>query len=156
MLDVSAPSTRKKRLLKLAGISKRLIKDYGFKPFLRIAFSELNKQKMGLFRPKISTKNYFKLPKQDLSEFDTYKIWLAKNLDIYNSKKLQLSNFSFLPSISFVVLIQKNSTMENIQDSILSIMQQPYDKLNIVIYFENVPDIILNFPLLATSPFNSV
>ena len=79
MLDENIPHSRKENFLKLVGVSKSWIKNYGFKSFLQVAFTEFKKHKMDLFKTDISKTDLYKLPTQELSEFDAYKIWLVKN-----------------------------------------------------------------------------
>jgi len=140
LLDLNIANTRGKKILKLFAISKRLIKDYGFFSFIRISFYELKKQRMGIFQPDMTETEHLKFTKLEKTGFDTYKIWLANNLNAFtiNDVKEKISNFYSSPFIDLVIICDTNSQqMEYLKDSISSIVNQSYEKWNLLVYFRN-------------------
>jgi len=150
MSQINPNNSRVAKLKKLFYISTKLIHEYGFAYFFRIAFEELFKQKGTLFSPDTISdeiKNKFIINYDDFLE----NLQLTKTL--YQSK---IQSFSISPSFSLVLFIDENSPLiqkilkdqiyENFELILISSTKKHIDSFVTKNNLSNFQKLVIDFP----------
>ena len=125
MSQVNSANTRIRKLKKLYSISSEIIRQFGLKYYIRTALEELTKQKGKLFAPdELSS-----MQKEFSIDYETY----LQRQNTHNVESIQqnISKLHKKPKFSFLLIIDKHSTLENIKQSLDSISNQFYENFNL-------------------------
>ena len=125
MSQVNSANTRIRKLKKLYDISSDIIRQFGLKYYIRTALEELTKQKGKLFAPdELSS-----MQKEFSIDYETY----LQRQNTHNAESIQqnISKLHKKPKFSFLLIIDKHSTLENIKQSLDSISNQFYENFNL-------------------------
>ena len=125
MSQVNSANTRIGKLKKLYSISSNIIRQFGLKYYIRTALEELTKQKGKLFAPdELSS-----MQKEFSIDYETY----LQRQNTHNVESIQqnISKLHKKPKFSFLLIIDKHSTLENIKQSLDSISDQFYENFNL-------------------------
>ena len=125
MSQVNSANTRIRKLKKLYSISSEIIRQFGLKYYIRTALEELTKQKGKLFAPdELSS-----MQKEFSIDYETY----LQRQNTHNAESIQqnISKLHKKPKFSFLLIIDKHSTLENIKQSLDSISNQFYENFNL-------------------------
>ena len=125
MSQINSANTRIGKLKKLYSISSEIIRQFGLKYYIRTALEELTTQKGKLFAPdELSS-----LQKEFSIDYETY----LQRQNTHNVESIQqnISKLHKKPKFSFLLIIDKHSTLENIKQSLDSISDQFYENFNL-------------------------
>ena len=125
MSQINSANTRIRKLKKLYSISSEIIRQFGLKYYIRTALEELTKQKGKLFAPdELSS-----MQKEFSIDYETY----LQRQNTHNVESIQqnISKLHKKPKFSFLLIIDKHSTLENIKQSLDSISNQFYENFNL-------------------------
>ena len=125
MSQINSANTRIRKLKKLYSISSEIIRQFGLKYYIRTALEELTKQKGKLFAPdELSS-----MQKEFSIDYETY----LQRQNTHNIESIQqnISKLHKKPKFSFLLIIDKHSTLENIKQSLDSISDQFYENFNL-------------------------
>ena len=125
MSQINSANTRIRKLKKLYSISSEIIRQFGLKYYIRTALEELTKQKGKLFAPdELSS-----MQKEFSIDYETY----LQRQNTHNAESIQqnISKLHKKPKFSFLLIIDKHSTLENIKQSLDSISNQFYENFNL-------------------------
>ena len=125
MSQINSANTRIRKLKKLYSISSEIIRQFGLKYYIRTALEELTKQKGKLFAPdELSS-----MQKEFSIDYETY----LQKQNTHNIESIQqnISKLHKKPKFSFLLIIDKHSTLENIKQSLDSISNQFYENFNL-------------------------
>ena len=125
MSQINSANTRIRKLKKLYSISSEIIRQFGLKYYIRTALEELTKQKGKLFAPdELSS-----MQKEFSIDYETY----LQRQNTHNVESIQqnISKLHKKPKFSFLLIIDKHSTLENIKQSLDSISDQFYENFNL-------------------------
>ena len=125
MSQINSANTRIRKLKKLYSISSEIIRQFGLKYYIRTALEELTKQKGKLFAPdELSS-----MQKEFSIDYETY----LQRQNTHNVEFIQqnISKLHKKPKFSFLLIIDKHSTLENIKQSLDSISNQFYENFNL-------------------------
>ena len=125
MSQINSANTRIRKLKKLYSISSDIIRQFGLKYYIRTALEELTKQKGKLFAPdELSS-----MQKEFSIDYETY----LQRQNTHNVESIQqnISKLHKKPKFSFLLIIDKHSTLENIKQSLDSISDQFYENFNL-------------------------
>ena len=125
MSQVNSANTRIRKIKKLYSISSDIIRQFGLKYYIRTALEELTKQKGKLFAPdELSS-----MQKEFSIDYETY----LQRQNTHNVESIQqnISKLHKKPKFSFLLIIDKHSTLENIKQSLDSISDQFYENFNL-------------------------
>ena len=125
MSQINSANTRIRKLKKLYSISSEIIRQFGLKYYIRTALEELTKQKGKLFAPdELSS-----MQKEFSIDYETY----LQRQNTHNAESIQqnISKLHKKPKFSFLLIIDKHSTLENIKQSLDSISDQFYENFNL-------------------------
>jgi len=138
MSDIFIANTRLKKLKRLFFLSRKIIKEFGMRYFLRICYENLGKQKLDIFSSdKPSSFDFAEF----LSDYDVFrkKMITKNNLELEKN----ISEFSNKPTFTFL-LINNATNIEDVRKSFKSILNQVYKSfdLQLVNYSQNTVDIL--------------
>ena len=125
MSQTNSANTRIGKLKKLYSISSDIIRQFGLKYYIRTALEELTKQKGKLFSPdELSS-----MQKEFSIDYETY----LQRQNTHNVESIQqnISKLHKKPKFSFLLIIDKHSTLENIKQSLDSISNQFYENFDL-------------------------
>ena len=125
MSQINSANTRIRKLKKLYSVSSEIIRQFGLKYYIRTALEELTKQKGKLFAPdELSS-----IQKEFSIDYETY----LQRQNTHNVESIQqnISKLHKKPKFSFLLIIDKYSTLENIKQSLDSISNQFYENFNL-------------------------